>query len=217
MNQLLRTALLILLAGLTWLAWQKPAPAPDHATLHAKLPEIPAMADHRLWRVVTNRIVSRPASNTLAYRLRKLGLKPLRIEHREEVTLHTFDDATLFKARSAAAAAAGKWRDSGIEATVTETGKNLWRIGLGRLYQPKYAEIKEAELRKNGREFRYQQRLVTITAWRFTFAATSRSNADHLWKQLRKTGLMNPILISETDFQNLYDDATIRPALARRK
>ncbi|RMD61776.1 MAG: hypothetical protein D6824_07645, partial [Planctomycetota bacterium] len=179
MRDAARWALVVVLLGLAWLAWQPPAPAPAPPPLIRNLPHAsqaiaPAgirpdaaiQVPEEAWRVVTRRLVWKKAVDTLRARLTEAGLDPIPIRRREEVTLHAFDDATLFSTREAAERAARDWRRHHIEASViqaqVEVGKPVWLVGLGRFYLTEYAEQMQHRLRTIGKPYRYERREVRI-------------------------------------------------------
>jgi len=211
--------LTIALLALVWLAWQSPTPAPGPASVQAELPPNPDVNKNRattnhtteqtgqLWRVITRRVLSDDGARALKYRLESLGLKPITLQNTEEVTMHAFDDAVLFKSKEQASAIAEFWQQHYIETTVIKAAPGIYLLGLGRLYQAKYAEEMQKELDKVGRKYRYQQRIVPIPVKRFTFAPRDKQSAAMLWKQLDVTGVIMPVLMSETQFQQRYSDS----------
>ena len=208
--------LIVLLGVATILIWQKPASAPTPAKVRVTLPTAPTSHDsvqnsdiHTHWRVVTRRVVSKDALRSLTRRLKSMGLKPMTIHHQEEVTMHAFDDAQLYKTHKEAWFGSKIWRDQGIEITVIEAQKDTFLIGLGRFYQLNYALGMQKRLKTVGKKFRYQQRTVPIPTWRFTFPPMQKEDAEKLWLKLNNSGVMMPIQIPELRFQELY--GTIKP------
>ncbi len=225
MKTLWRLILTTVLAGLAWLSWQSPLPAPAPPPVLASLPTVPIETDRpntasnlqpgpsmqpeqrprpQLWRVVTRRVISKEGMTALENRLAAMHLEPLTIQRREDLTMHAFDDAELFHSSKQAHAAARFWQQHNIETTVIKAGKAAFLIGLGRFYQAKYAESMQKKLESTGRKYRHQQRTVPIPVKRFTFPPTDKATAEALWKQLNTTGIIMPVLIPETRFQALY-------------
>jgi len=208
--------ILCLLAVLAWLMWQKPAVAPVQRAVRTALPVQPERAgvtDEKpeSWRVVTRRLVSRASVHTLRYRLQQMGLTPVELSGVEEVTLHAFDDAALYKTRQAASIAAEAWKAKNIDVNVIKVDDTLYMLGLGRLYQEKYAELMQQTLEQTGMLYRYQRRSVPVPTWRFTFPSGDHASAQHLWKQLEDTGVLMPVLMSESRFQSLYGALLLKP------
>jgi len=210
MKKVVRIFLLLLFVLLAWLAWLKPAPAPAPAAARIPMPAQPHSGAFQpegvetVWRVITRRVISREAVNSLTKLLKSMGLEPITIRNQEDVTLHAFDDATLYKSSAEASTASAIWRNHGIETTVIKAEENTYLIGLGRFYQTHFAEGMQARLREIGREFRYQQRTVPIPSWRFTFPPMEKGEADKLWKQLNDSGEIMPIVMPDPRFQELY-------------
>jgi len=213
------------LAGLTWLSWQSPlsapAPSPAQATLppypvetgdsnspSGDQPKTPVQSEpgiqQPLWRVVTRRVISKEGIAALEKRLDAMHLEPLSIQRREDLTMHVFDDAKLFRSSKQAHTAARFWQDHDVETTVIKTSKGIYLVGLGRFYQVKYAESMQKKLDSTGQKYRYQQRTVPIPVIRFTFPPTDKATAETLWKKLNTTGIIMPVLIPENRFQTLY-------------
>jgi len=202
-----------MLAGV-WLAWQAPASAPVPRTVRVAVPEH-VSSDQRaapstsLWRVVSRRLVSRPAFASMQQRLKAMQLLPITIRKEEDVTMHAFDDAILFKTRGEARKASRIWSSHNIESTIIRAEEaGVYLVGLGRFFQAKYAESIQHQLEKSGRKYRYQKRNVPITTWRFTFAGRDKQQAQLLWKKLHNTGVIMPILMPEEQFQELYKNMT---------
>jgi len=172
----------------------------------------PVAQSNQLWRVITHRVMSKEGIGALQNRLTAMGLQWISIESMEDITMHAFDDAILFKNRAQARTIAKFWQQHGIETNIIKAGAGVYLLGLGRLYQAKYAEDMQKQLDQVGRKYRYQQRLVPIPVRRFTFAASDRKTAEALWKKLNATGVMMPLLMSETQFQSSYGDSIQSPA-----
>lgn len=220
MKLLGKLILTVALAGVAWLAWQSPLPAPVPAPVQATLPApaenmIPsnrnstgdsssALPKPQLWRVITHRVISKEGIAALQHRLLSMHEKPISIQSMEDVTMHAFDDAVLFKSRAQAQAIALFWQQHGIETNVIKADKSVYLVGLGRLFQAIYAKGMQKQLDRVGRKYRYQQRIVPIPVRRFTFSPGTRQEAEKLWKKLSITGVMMPALIAETQFQELY-------------
>jgi len=228
MKTLWRPGLVFALASLVWLAWQKPLPAPAPASVQTSLPpgltnnsnadtSSPAsetISPQQLWRVITHRVMSKEGITALQKRLRAIGLNPLIIRSMEDMTMHSFDDAVLFKSHRQAQAIAEFWQQHDIETNIIKAAKGVYLLGLGRLYQVKYAEGMQKKLDQIGRKYRYQKRRVPIPVIRFTFPPDSKQEAEKLWKKLNVTGVMMPVLMSETQFQKTYGSSiqpNIRP------
>ncbi|GAV19464.1 hypothetical protein MMIC_P0398 [Mariprofundus micogutta] len=210
MKSLARIITFTLLTALAWLAWQAPASAPDPRMIRAAIPDRPVGSQGSeiktdLWRVVTRRVVSKAAVYSLSRRLQGMKLEPISIEKEEDVTMHAFDDAILFKTRAQAWEASRIWKSHDIESTVIKADEaGVFLVGLGRFFQAKYAEAMQQRLEHTGRKYRYQKRIVPIPSWRFTFAPGSKEKADILWEKLHATGVIMPVLMPEPQFQKLY-------------
>jgi len=230
-SRLWRSALLSGLAALAWLAWQSPQPAWQPPVVRAHLPVMP-VADHlavahkvaplttvsakkrqtggveasQLWRVVTHRVISPEGIHALVKRLAAMQLHPIRIQSTEEMTMHAFDDAHLFKTRRQAREAARYWQQHDVETNIIRAAKGVYLLGLGRYFQAKYAEALQKQLDRVGRKYRYQRRRVPIPVVRFTFPASDRRQAEQLWKRLDVTGVVMPVLMAESQFDKLYGD-----------
>jgi len=205
-----RMALIIAMAALAWLAWQSPMPASRQSAIQARAPDAgdvtksAAVAGGALWRVVTHRVISREGISALKKRLVAMHLTPIAMHSTEEMTMHAFDDAVLFKSSRQAHAMAKFWQQHDIETNVIRAAKGVYLLGLGRYYQPKYAEELQQQLDHVGRKYRYQQRRVPISVVRFTFTPGNKQQAEQLWKKLNVTGVVMPALMTETQFARLY-------------
>jgi len=210
----------IALAGLAWLAWQSPLPAPAPTSTQTSLPpdtHKTNTAKHQqteqpqeLWRVITHRVISKEGIAALKKRLLAMHLQPVSIQSMEDATMHAFDDAALFKNSRQANTIAKLWQQHDIETNVIKADKGVYLLGLGRLYQVKYAEDMQKKLDRVGRKYRYQQRIIPIPVRRFTFPPSTRKTADELWKKLSVTGVMMPVLMSEKQFRKTYG-SSIQP------
>ncbi len=212
MTLLARLMTFALLTALAWLAWQAPASAPEPRIVRATIPDKPhggqqqaeASADST-WRVLTRRVVSRAAVTSLSRRLESMGLAASIIEKEEDVTMHAFDDAILFKSSAQAWEASRIWKSHDIESTVINAEEaGVYLVGLGRFFQAKYAEGMQLRLEHTGRKYRYQKRTVPIPSWRFTFPKSDKQQAQALWEKLHATGVIMPVLMPESQFQKLY-------------
>jgi len=212
MKTFLYLTLSIALAGLAWLAWQSPLPAPEPLPVQTSLPADLADAKQvgavrsQQWRVITHRVISTEGIAALQKRLLQMHLKPISIQNMEDATMHAFDDAVLFKTSREAHTMARFWQQHGIETNIIKAGKGVYLLGLGRLYQARYAQDWQKKLDRVGRKYRYQQRIVPIPVRRFTFHPSGRKQAELLWKKLTLTGVMMPVLMSETQFKKTYGD-----------
>ncbi len=223
-----RALLLAALAWLAWIAWQPPAPPPSAplpapAAIAPTQPEpagaasaqesaAPASAhEEKTWRVVTRRIVWPDAAKTLERRLRDAGLSPIVLRRQEDVTMHAFDDATIYRDHAKAKAALREWRKRHMDATLikvsVEPGKEAWLVGLGRFYLTAYAEQMQARLRRIGKPYRYERRNVRIPVWRFAFAPMPRKQAEALWQRLQDMGVAAPVLMPEDEFRKAWGAA----------
>jgi len=210
MTRLVKYLAIVLLALLAWFFWQQPAVMPVEKTAHTLLPAIEGQVADQ-WRVVTRRMVTDAAVTALTDRLRALGLTPVTLNSREEVTLHAFDDAIIYDTRSAADLAAQRWKDKGMAVNIIEVSDTVYLIGLGRLYQDENAGLLQQELQKSGMPYRYQRRNVMLPAWRFTFSPLAHGDAQQLWKQLADSGVAMPVLMPESRFQLLYGALLHKP------
>lgn len=216
-----RLLIVMFLAGLAWLAWQKPASAPMPSPVRTGIPAPPAelikpQSDEaaqpakeipeQLWRVVTHRLVTPDAATTLRQQLQELQLKPLIIESRESVTLYAFDDPQRFAEIAEARRIKESWLQSNVDAFVIKDEDGLFTVGLGRFYQIEHAEDMQDKLRITGKPYRYQRRTIPIPISRFTFAASNKAEAEKLWRKLESAGIMMPVLMQESRFQELYGD-----------
>ena len=215
-----RALLVILLLGLAWLAWQRPAPAPTPMPVRASVPAAPTFvkpqieeeapaADEpvQLWRVVTHRLITPDAAKTLGKQLRELQLEPFKIESRELVTLHAFDNPERLETLASARQVKNEWLENEIDAFVIEEKDGRYLVGLGRFYQIEHAERMQDRLRATGRAYSYKRRTIPIPVVRFTFAPGNKAEVDKLWQQLEAAGIMMPVSMPEERFQELYGDA----------
>jgi len=213
-------SLSIALAGLAWLAWQSPLPASAPLSVQKNLPAYSpdtnrvasikaqeTVQTQELWRVITHRVISKEGIAALKKRLLAMRLQPVSIQNMEDAIMHAFDDAVLFKSSKQAHTMARLWQQYGIETNVIKADKGIYLLGLGRLYQARYAEDMQKKLDRVGRKYRYQQRIVPIPVRRFTFAPSTRKVAEKLWKKLNVTGVMMPVIMSETQFNKTYGNS----------
>jgi len=209
-KQLLKTGVILVLAGLSWFFWQKPAVMPVADAVHIRLPEInkPVLEEQGGWHVLSRRMVTRMAVDALQERMLSMGLEPVLLHGREEVTLHAFDDAKQFHSRAEAEQAERQWQEKGVDVALIPVRDTLFMLGLGRLYQDKYAEDLQQQLDATGLPYRYQRRSVSIPTWRFSFPAQDRDKAEQLWRQLEDTGVVMPVLMRENRFQQLFSGMT---------
>lgn len=225
---MIRTVLLLLFAALAWLVWQQPAPAPAPAAVRSSLPALPLQPAHRpddnpakatelkpdeLWRVVTRRLVTTVAAKALNQRFQALNLEPIMFENREPVEMHAFDDPVLFDDYKNAITEKNNWLKENIEANVIKVDDDHYMVAIGRFFQIEYAEGIQKRLKKIGKPYRYQRRSVPIPTWRFTFAASSKQQAEKIWKQLQASGLSMPVLMPEKRFQETYSGRKEEPQL----
>ncbi len=225
-----RTVLLLLFSALAWLVWQQPAPAPVPATVRSSMPALPLqptqnpdagkaviLKPDELWRVVTRRLVTSEAAKALNQRFEELNLEPIMFENREPVEMHAFDDPFLFSDYKQAIAEKNNWLKENIEANVIKVDddgdSDHYMVALGRFFQIEYAEGIQKQLKKIGKPYRYQRRNVPIPTWRITFAASSKAQAEKIWKQLQASGISMPVLMPEQSFQETYSDRTEEPLL----
>ena len=226
---MIRTALLLLFAALAWLVWQQPAPAPVPATVRSSMPALPLhpspvpdnnntakvveLKPDELWRVVTRRLVTTVAAKALNQRFQELNLEPIMFENREPVEMHAFYVPVLFNDYKTAIAEKNNWLQENIEANVIKVDDNHYMVAIGRFFQIEYAEGIQKRLKKIGKPYRYQRRSVPIPTWRFTFAASSKQQAEKTWKQLQASGLSMPVLMPEKHFQETYSGRKEKPQL----
>ncbi len=118
--------------------------------------------------------------------------------------MHAFDDAALFTSRKMAKAAAETWNQHNISTHIIRADKGVYLLSLGRFYQPAYAAAMQLTLKSVDKKHRYQQRMISIPTWRFTFAPANKQASEKLWRKLNKTGLIEPVLMPEEPFQALY-------------
>lgn len=118
--------------------------------------------------------------------------------------MHAFDDSELFTSRKMAKIAAETWNNHGISTNIIKVDKGIYLLSLGRFYQTAYATAMQRKLKKIDKKHRYQQRLIPIPTWRFTFAPTNKKDSEKLWHELNKTGLIRPVMMPEESFQELY-------------
>jgi len=159
-----------------------------------------------LWRVVTRRMITPEGIHALTNRLEAMHTHPISIHTTEEMTMHAFDDAQLFKSRRQAREMARFWQQHDIETNIIRAAKGVYLLGLGRYFQAKYAEAWQQQLDRVGRKYRYQRRRVPVPVVRFTFPSGDRQQSERLWKKLNTTGIVIPVLISESQFDKLYGD-----------
>lgn len=196
---------LTLFTALAWVAWTPAPPPPDQSSVQGTLTDAPASGRPSLWRVVTRRLVWGQAAKSMQQRLQQAGFSPVMLERRENVPMHAFDDATIYASDAAAAKAAAAWGKLGFQANVIQT-PNGYLVGLGRFFIASYAEQMQARLKRAGRPYRYQQRMVEIPTFRFTFAPADHDAAKRLWQKLQDLGFAEPVLMPETRFNQMYGD-----------
>lgn len=121
--------------------------------------------------------------------------------------MHAFDDATLYQDYQSAAKAAAKWRKLGFDANVIKA-PTAYLVGLGRFFITSYAEQMQERLKRAGKEYRYQRRMVEIPTFRFTFAPTTHAEADALWQQVQNLGIADPTLMPESRYQQMFGGDT---------
>jgi len=193
---------LVFLTWLAWTSWQPPQTVSVTQQIRMATPE-PMDTAPTLWRVVTRRLVWKKAAEAMDKRLEETGLRVIPIGRREEIELHAFDDARTFAKRKDAAHAKKAWEKRGFEASIIKPDTRFG-VALGRLYMSAYAKQLERRLRKNGMKYRYERRMVNIPTWRFTFPATSHTEAEKLWQRIQSMGVAEPSLMPETQFQMLF-------------
>jgi hypothetical protein len=197
---------LAILTGLAWVSWTPPPPPPDQSSVHGTLLSTPGtQGKTSLWRVVTRRLVWGQAAKAMRERLQKAGFSPILLQRKEPVEMHAFDDVTLFQDYASAAKAAAAWRKLGFDANVIKT-PTAYLVGLGRFFITSYAEQMQERLRRAGRPYRYQRRLVDIPTFRFTFPPADHAKANALWQKLQNMGIADPTLMPESRFQQLFGD-----------
>ncbi|ATX81535.1 hypothetical protein Ga0123462_0665 [Mariprofundus ferrinatatus] len=212
MNRTVRISLLLLLSATASLIWLRPAPAPVPPTVRITIPvslsDNSAQRDNAdgLWRVVTQRVLTQDAIRSLQNQLKAMGLTPLTLRTKEDVTLHAFDDPGHYTTYEEAEKAGNIWKGLGIQADVIKSQEGIYVAGLGRFYQSHYAEGLLIRLKETGKPFRYEQRTIPIPVWRFTFPAAEKTAAEKLWKQLSESGVIMPVLIPEIRYRELYGD-----------
>jgi len=208
MRRLILIACIVAVGALLWLSWQKPLRTTPALTLQHALPDEQrtSKADpaRQRWRVLTHRVLSKEGIAALKKRLEAMGLHPVAIRSMEDVTMHAFDDAVIFKTSRKAHRAEKIWRKHKIETHLIRVEKGIYLLSLGRLYQVRYAELLEKDLDRVGRKYRYQKRLVPIPVVRFTFAPSDKPEAEQLWKRLNDAGVMMPSLMPENRFNERY-------------
>ena len=158
----------------------------------------------QLWRVVTHRLIAPAGIKALRRRLAAMHTHPITIYTTEEMTMHAFDDAVLFKSWRQAAAMARFWQQHDIETNIIRAKEGVYLLGLGRYFQAEYARSWQQKLDRVGRKYRYQRRSVPAPVVRFTFPPADRQHSEQLWKRLNATGVVMPVLISESQFDKLY-------------
>ncbi|MBN4076860.1 hypothetical protein JYT48_01130 [Mariprofundus ferrooxydans] len=210
----------VLLAIVAWYSWQTPiADSTSQSHLTFKMPPQSNQSDQPkpsnqhalkstpLWRVITRRVITKAAVYALTQRLKAMRLQTIKIHSLENITMHAFDDAELFTSRKKAKIAARFWQAHNIPNNIIKAKKGVYLLSLGRFYQPVYATETQQQLLRTGRKFRYQQRSVPIPVWRFTFKAANKNKSQQLWRKLNTTGVIMPVLMSESQFQALYGSA----------
>ena len=206
MSRTWRPALaLAILTGLAWIAWTPSPPPADQSSVQGMLTQAPTAGQPQLWRVVTRRLVWGQAAKAMQARLQQSGLSPVMLERKESVRMHACDDATIYPSAASAAKAASAWGKRGFQADVIQTPDG-YLVGLGRFFIASYAEQMQARLKQTGRPYRYQQRMVEIPTFRFTFAPTDHDAAKRLWQKLQDMGIAGPVLMPQSEFQQMYGE-----------
>ena len=194
---------LAILTGLAWIAWTPSPPPPDQSSVQGTLTEAATAGRPSAWRVVTRRLVWGQAAKSMQQRLQQAGFSPIMLERRENVPMHAFDDATIYPSAESASKAAAAWGKLGFQANVIKTPDG-YLVGLGRFFIASYAEQMQVRLKQAGRPYRYQQRMVEIPTFRFTFAPADHDAAKQLWQRLQDLGIADPVLMPQSQFQQTY-------------
>lgn len=202
MKRLAAGLLVAVCAVIAWQAWQPPASTDRQGTVRAAIPQN-GPAKQEKWRVLTHRMVWKQAATAMQERLTKAGIKLTRIQRKEPVELHAFDDPGTFKTQQAAEKVKAIWRKKGIKAEVLKR-EITYGVGLGRFYLVDYAERMQAQLKKTGLPYQYERRTVVIPAFRFVSGKMDKAEAEKLWRTLQDMGIASPVLISESRYLALY-------------
>lgn len=199
-----------LLALMAWVGWTPPAPPTDESSVQGSLIDTPgAPKQSSLWRIVTRRLVWGVAAKSMGNRLRQDGFTPILLQRKEPVLMHAFDDPKLYPTSKDASKAVDEWHHLGFDANVIKT-QDGYMVGLGRFFITSYAEQMQQRLKRSGRKYRYQQRMVSIPTFRFTFPPMNHDKSIELWRKIQNLGIADPVLMPATRFQQMYGSALNR-------
>lgn len=155
---------------------------------------------------MTHRLIWQQAVDAMQERLDKEGIKMARMQSKEPVEVHAFDDPGTFKTQRAAEKVKAIWRKKGIQAEVLKR-EITFGVGLGRFYLVDYAQRMENKLKRVGLPYQYERRTVVISAYRFVSAKMNKEEAEKLWQRLQNMGVGSPVLIPESRYLELYGPA----------
>jgi len=199
--------------ALTWLAWNPPSIQSHLTRIHMAIPETPSL-NAGPWRVMTRRMISKQAVDGMKRRLLEADFHPELVQKREPVELHAFDDPRIFKKQSEAGKIKAKWRALGVEADVlhhlSKDDEKVFKVGLGRFYMSEYAEAMQKQLKKSKQPYNYERRTVSIPSYHFIFPATTKGEAEILWKRLQNMGIADPVIIQQSEFKRLYPQISVQ-------
>jgi len=202
MGRITAAVAIVLALWLAWTAWQPPQTPPTQTTVKSALPKN-SEAGPEMWRIVTKRMVWKKAIASMRDRLYKEGFETQLIVKQEPIELHAFDDPGVFKTQAAAEKVKAVWRKKKIEAEVLKR-EITYIVGLGRFFLTSFAEQMQERLKRIGRPYKYERRTVEIPAYRFVFNPMEKDKATKSWKRLQDLGIADPVMMRESEFQELY-------------
>ncbi len=198
-------ALSVLVLGwLAWTAWFPPEFAHEQSDVRVFIPERPNLGslEHEKWRVFTKRMVWKKAVDELQAKFKEHNMDPIILERREAVQLHVFDDPRTFVSNAEAQAALKEWKIDSVDILRRKDGKYM--LGLGRFFLPEYAKLRQEALQALKKPFKYSQETKIIPTYRFIFPALSEKEAEVLWKNIQDMGAINPVMMTENEFNALF-------------
>ncbi|MDX8382852.1 MAG: hypothetical protein R8M45_02145 [Ghiorsea sp.] len=204
MKNIIGLALVLSLSWLTWNIWFPTETINTQVDVRAWLPERPEIegVKQEKWRVLTRRMVWKKAVETFQDRLDEIQIEALVLKRKELVSLHVFDDPRQFDTYKKAAKEQQAWGIGDVDVLKNKDGSYM--LGLGRFFLPAYAQQRQEKLEKLGKPYLYKQRTKLIPTYRFIFPALAESEAELLWKSVQKMGAVDPMMMSESEFNATF-------------
>jgi len=89
-------------------------------------------------------------------------------------------------------------------ADILRRADGKYMLGLGRFYLPEYAQLRQETLKTLKKPYKYTQDTKIIPTYRFIFPALSESEAEVLWKNIQDMGAINPVMMTENEFNAMF-------------